>query len=126
MLILRRNLSKAHRLAWSKAPTRTFSHFFSPNCPLSGLDESASGRTISIMDKPNIADTKPAVMELEPGDYWWCACGLSKGQPFCDGSHAGTKFAPQKVTIEEKKTIALCNCKHTDNPGFCDGSHSKL
>ena len=76
--------------------------------------------------KPKIADNKPAVIELEPGDYFWCACGRSASQPFCDGSHKGTGFAPTKVTIEEKKTVALCNCKHTGGPPFCDGSHSSL
>jgi CDGSH-type Zn-finger protein len=78
------------------------------------------------MDLPKIADKKPAVLELEAGDYFWCACGLSSKQPFCDGSHKGTGFAPQKVTIDEKKTVALCNCKHSENKPFCDGAHSKL
>ncbi len=79
-----------------------------------------------MMNKPVIADTKPAVMELEPGTYYWCSCGQSKGQPFCDGSHAGTDFTPMAFEVEEKKTVALCNCKATNNPPFCDGSHSKL
>ncbi len=65
-------------------------------------------------------------MEVEAGDYWWCACGLSSNQPMCDGSHKGSDFAPQKVTIEEKKTVAFCQCKHSKNPPFCDGSHSGL
>lgn len=78
------------------------------------------------METPKIADTKPAVLELEAGDYFWCSCGQSSKQPFCDGSHKGSGFAPQKVTIDEKKTVALCNCKHSDNKPFCDGAHSKL
>ncbi|MEZ5301149.1 MAG: CDGSH iron-sulfur domain-containing protein [Verrucomicrobiales bacterium] len=78
------------------------------------------------MDDPKIADTKPCVMKLAPGDYWWCACGLSANQPFCDGSHGGTKFTPQKVTLEEEKTVALCACKRTANAPFCDGAHSSL
>jgi CDGSH-type Zn-finger protein len=78
------------------------------------------------METPKIADTKPAVLELEAGDYFWCSCGQSSKQPFCDGSHKGSGFAPQKVTIGEKKTVALCNCKHSDNKPFCDGAHSKL
>ncbi len=77
-------------------------------------------------NEPKIADTKPAVLELEPGDYWWCACGRSSHQPFCDGSHKGTGLAPQKVTIDEKKRVALCNCKRTGGAPFCDGTHSSL
>ena len=78
------------------------------------------------MDLPKIAATSPSVIELEPGDYFWCSCGLSQKQPFCDGSHKGTSFGPEKITITEKKTVALCNCKHSGNKAFCDGSHSKL
>ena len=78
------------------------------------------------MAEPVIADKKPAVLELEPGDYWWCSCGQSKGQPFCDGSHQGTEFTPIKYTVEEKKTVALCQCKKTNNVPLCDGAHSKL
>ncbi|MEL6384549.1 MAG: CDGSH iron-sulfur domain-containing protein [Cyanobacteria bacterium J06626_18] len=78
------------------------------------------------MSEPKIADTKPAVMELEPGDYWYCTCGNSENQPFCNGAHKGTSFTPLKFTIEEKKQVALCQCKHTGNAPFCDGSHAKL
>lgn len=78
------------------------------------------------MNEPAIADTKPVVMELEAGTYYWCSCGRSQGQPFCDGSHKGTGFAPLKFEVAEKQTVALCNCKHTQNTPFCDGSHTKL
>ena len=81
---------------------------------------------LETMDEAKIADTKPCVLDLEPGDYWWCACGLSEGQPFCDGSHKGTSFTPQKVTISEARKVALCACKRSADPPMCDGSHSKL
>ena len=76
--------------------------------------------------KPVIADKMPAVMKLEAGEYWWCSCGKSAKQPFCDGSHQGSAFQPQKVVIEEAKNVALCNCKHSANGAFCDGAHSRL
>ncbi len=78
------------------------------------------------MSEPVIAAKEPKVMELEPGTYYWCACGRSKNQPFCDGSHEGTDLAPVAFEIKEKQTVALCNCKHTKNPPFCDGSHNEL
>ncbi|MGK7929117.1 MAG: CDGSH iron-sulfur domain-containing protein [Spirulina sp.] len=78
------------------------------------------------MSNPVVADTKPAVLELEAGTYYWCSCGQSKGQPFCDGSHAGSDFTPLKFEVDEKKTVALCQCKATENQPFCDGAHSKL
>ena len=78
------------------------------------------------MSKPVIADTKPVTLELEAGDYFWCSCGQSKNQPFCDGGHKGTDFQPQKFTLEEKQKVALCLCKHSANSPFCDGSHAKL
>ena len=78
------------------------------------------------MADPEIPSKAPAVLELEPGTYWWCACGRSKSQPFCDGSHAGTEFTPQEYTLEEKKRVALCQCKHTGNSPLCDGNHKNL
>jgi CDGSH-type Zn-finger protein len=75
------------------------------------------------MKTPAIAQKFPAVQKAEKGTYHWCACGKSKAQPFCDGSHKGTEFAPLKVEITEAKTVAWCQCKHTKNPPFCDGSH---
>lgn len=78
------------------------------------------------MGDPEIAQRSPYVQETEAGTYYWCRCGKSKGQPFCDGSHSGTEFSPVEVTISEKKTVAWCGCKHTSSQPFCDGSHAKL
>jgi len=79
------------------------------------------------MSEPVIADKKPAVLELEPGEtYWWCACGRSRDQPFCDGSHEGTGLTPIEVSVETRKNYALCKCKRTGTSPWCDGTHSKL
>lgn len=78
------------------------------------------------MDEAVIADTSPAVLELEPGEYWWCACGRSKKQPFCDGSHKGSEFSPVKLVLTEKKRVALCQCKRTQKSPYCDGAHRDL
>jgi len=78
------------------------------------------------MQEPKITQKAPYVLDLEPGTYYWCSCGKSNNQPFCDGSHKGSEFAPKKVEIKEKKKVALCGCKHSKNGAFCDGSHAKL
>lgn len=79
------------------------------------------------MSKPVVAATSPFAVDVEKGkDYYWCSCGKSKNQPFCDGSHAGSEFAPTKYTAEESKTVYFCGCKNSKNGAFCDGSHSKL
>jgi len=79
-----------------------------------------------MMDTPLSPDNKPAVIKLGAGSHFWCACGHSENQPFCDGAHKGTAIAPIKFVLEEEKTIALCNCKKTNSPPFCDGTHSSL
>ena len=79
------------------------------------------------MEKPMIADNSPIKASLEEGKaYFYCTCGRSKKQPFCDGSHKGTSFEPMKFTAEATTQKWLCACKHTKNPPFCDGSHQKF
>lgn len=76
---------------------------------------------------PHIALRKSYKVEVEAGkNYTWCACGLSKNQPFCDGSHQGTGFAPITVTASESKIVSFCGCKHSKNGAFCDGTHKTL
>lgn len=75
---------------------------------------------------PRIIARKSLAIELEAGKYFWCSCGKSAHQPFCDGSHKGTGFQPVKFELPEKKTVHLCQCKHTKNPPFCDGTHKTL
>lgn len=76
--------------------------------------------------EPRCAGKAPIVQEVAPGEYWWCTCGRSSTQPFCDGSHAGTEFEPLLVVIESSRKIAWCACKRTGKGPFCDGSHARL
>ncbi|MEE8342220.1 MAG: CDGSH iron-sulfur domain-containing protein [Gammaproteobacteria bacterium] len=78
------------------------------------------------MAAPVIAQTTPYELELESGTYWWCACGRSKSQPFCDGTHKGTDFTPVKFELTESTKVWLCGCKCSGDKPFCDGSHKKL
>lgn len=79
------------------------------------------------MSKPIVADNKPIKVELTANqEYYFCSCGRSKNQPYCDGSHAGTEFKPKAFTAEQSGDAYLCRCKHTQNPPFCDGSHKQF
>jgi CDGSH-type Zn-finger protein len=78
------------------------------------------------MESPKIAQKSPYVLDTEPKTYYWCACGKSAKQPFCDGSHKGSEFTPKAVEIKEFKKIAWCGCKHSKNGTFCDGTHHNL
>jgi CDGSH-type Zn-finger protein len=78
------------------------------------------------MSDPKIAQKSPFVMEVEPGKYAWCSCGLSTKQPYCDGSHKGTGFAPIIENVTEARKVAWCGCKRSGKAPFCDGSHSKI
>jgi len=79
------------------------------------------------MPTPTIARRKPYLIEVKEGKaYFWCACGLSKKQPFCDGSHKNTEFEPLKWVADESGEKLFCACKHTAEQPFCDGAHNKL
>jgi CDGSH-type Zn-finger protein len=77
--------------------------------------------------EPTIAQKAPIPVELEAGKMiYWCACGRSANQPYCDGSHAGSAFAPKAYTPAVNGTAYLCACKHSKNAPLCDGSHKSL
>ena len=79
------------------------------------------------MPEPVIAQKGPYKVEVEASkSYYWCACGRSTNQPFCDGSHKGSEFTPVKFEATESKTLFFCGCKHTHTPVLCDGTHHKL
>jgi len=78
------------------------------------------------MENPVIAQKSPYVLEMQPGSYYYCTCGKSANQPFCNGSHRGSEFVPKKVEITDIKKVAWCGCKHSANAPFCDGTHAKL
>eukprot|EP01084_Bolivina_argentea_P077892 141344_1 len=93
------------------------------------VDEAA----YDIKTKAKVAGKAPIGVEVEEGKtYYYCTCGLSKNQPFCDGSHVegnkenGTEFAPLAWTAEKAETKYFCACKQTETAPFCDGAHAKL
>ena len=78
-------------------------------------------------DTPVIAQRSPIAVEVEAGKtYFWCQCGLSRKQPFCDGSHKSTAFTPIRYQAEESKKIFFCGCKHSKSKPLCDGTHKSL
>jgi CDGSH-type Zn-finger protein len=78
------------------------------------------------MTEAVIVQKQPFAVELEAGTYWWCACGRSKNQPFCDGSHKGSEFTPQQIELQEAKKLWLCGCRRSGNKPHCDGTHKTL
>lgn len=79
------------------------------------------------MSEPIRVSDVPYIVEVESGKtYFWCACGKSKKQPFCDGSHGGTDFSPVTYEATESKKIFFCGCKRTASKPICDGSHNKI
>ena len=78
-------------------------------------------------DAPIIAQKAPYPVEVEAGKtYFWCACGKSSKQPFCDGSHKVTSITPVKYTAEESKNVYFCGCKQSSKSPLCDGTHKSL
>jgi CDGSH iron-sulfur domain-containing protein 3 len=78
------------------------------------------------MQEPETPKIGPYALELEPGSYWWCSCGRSRNQPFCDGSHKETSFTPVKFDLAQAEKVWLCGCKRSGDKPFCDGAHKKL
>lgn len=79
------------------------------------------------MSKPEIAQKSPYAIEVEAGkSYWWCSCGKSQSQPFCDGSHKGSEFTPVEHKAAETGTVYFCGCKNSKLGTLCDGTHKNL
>lgn len=79
------------------------------------------------MSEPVVAQKAPYPVEVEAGKtYFWCACGRSAKQPFCDGSHKETEFSPVRHTAEKDGKLFFCGCKHSGKTPLCDGTHSRI
>jgi len=78
-------------------------------------------------DTPTIAGRAPMPITVEAGkSYYWCSCGKSASQPFCDGSHQGSNFTPLEYTAQKDGQVWFCTCKHTKHPPLCDGGHKHV
>ena len=79
------------------------------------------------MPTPEMPQQAPYPVAVEAGkSYWWCACGKSASQPFCDGSHKGSEFAPTQYKADESKTVYFCGCKQSKNGALCDATHRNI
>lgn len=79
------------------------------------------------MSEAQVAGKAPIEVEVEEGKkYFWCACGKSAKQPFCDGSHKGSDFNPVEYVAEKTRKVYFCACKATNKQPLCDGSHNNL
>tara|TARA_Y100000590_G_C15705675_1_gene1008488 strand:+ start:1545 stop:1802 length:258 start_codon:yes stop_codon:yes gene_type:complete len=79
------------------------------------------------VDSPVIPQKSPYMVEVKEGKaYFWCQCGKSNSQPFCDGSHKGSAFSPIKFVSDKDKKVFFCGCKHSNLKPMCDGSHKNL
>jgi CDGSH-type Zn-finger protein len=85
-------------------------------------------RSFNMSDKqPVIAQKSPFAIEVEAGkSCWWCSCGKSATQPFCDGSHKGSDFSPVEYKADKAEAAYFCGCKHSANGVMCDGTHKKF
>jgi CDGSH-type Zn-finger protein len=79
------------------------------------------------MADPVVAQKSPFAVEVQAGrSYWWCACGQSKNQPFCDGSHKGSEFSPVEFKADAARQVFFCGCKSSAKKPMCDGTHNRL
>ena len=79
------------------------------------------------MSEPESPQKAPYPVDVEEGKtYYWCACGKSKNQPFCDGSHKGSEFTPVAYTADTSAKVYFCGCKKTSNQPLCDGTHNSM
>jgi len=71
---------------------------------------------------------EPYIVELRPSEYWWCSCGLTQRQPFCDGTHEAehTGMKPLKVEVSKRQEVSFCGCRKSKGAPYCDGTHKTL